>query len=59
MARYYSRLKSGSRPPTEAAKKAQDRLMPRFFFHVTNGSTFKDEVGADYSSLESCEGSRR
>jgi len=26
--------------------------MPRFFFHVTNGSTFKDEVGGDYSSLE-------
>lgn len=26
--------------------------MPRFLFHVTNGSTFKDEVGADYSSLE-------
>jgi hypothetical protein len=26
--------------------------MPRFFFHVTNGSTFKDEVGGDDSSLE-------
>jgi hypothetical protein len=26
--------------------------MPRFFFHVRNGSTFKDEVGGDCSSLE-------
>jgi hypothetical protein len=26
--------------------------MPRFFFHVTNGSTFKDEVGGLYFSLE-------
>jgi hypothetical protein len=26
--------------------------MPRFFFHVMNGSTFKDEVGTDYPSLE-------
>jgi hypothetical protein len=26
--------------------------MARFFFHITNGITFKDEVGEDYSSLE-------
>jgi hypothetical protein len=26
--------------------------MARFFFHVANGSTFKDEVGEDYPSLD-------
>jgi hypothetical protein len=26
--------------------------MARFFFHVTNGSTFKDEEGENWPSLE-------
>jgi hypothetical protein len=52
MARYYSRLKSGIEAAQLRRQKWRRSLTPRFFFHVRNGSTFKDEVGGDYSSVE-------
>jgi hypothetical protein len=33
-------------------ERSQIDAMARFFFHITNGIPFKDEVGEDYSSLE-------
>ena len=41
-----------SRPHARLFENREGSRMARFFFHVKNGSTFKDEEGENYPNLE-------